>query len=730
MRRSSSKSRHADRRVRAGPAASGGLAAGPSSLLPGVLLIGVVGVVVAVHWPVLSAKAISFDDKQYLTENYLVQHPSWASGKRFLGEVFEPSTVAGYYQPLTMISLMLDYAIGGRPDNLRAFHRTSLALHVVNTALVVVLLYTLFGNPWVAAMAGLLFGLHPMTVEAIAWVGERKTVLAAFFTLGSLLSYVWYAQAGHWRWYALALVALVLALLSKPTSTPLPVLLLLLDFWPLRRLSNRALLEKVPFLVIGAASAVITYISQSRTGGAVAPGEYPLMRIPLTFCYDSVFYLYRIVWPLKLSSHYPIPAPFNLSNPAVLAGVIGTCLLVPVLLISLRRTRALLTGWLFFFVAILPTMGIIGFTNVIASDKYAYLPAVGLLLALAAGLAWLVGGAPQRREDTLRRWGIGAVVLILCGLEGVATRSCLAHWRDSETLARYMLRLTPDVAVLHHYMATVLVDQEKLDEAVAEYTEAIRLSPTFAEAHDSLGRVLVRQGRIDEAIGRYAEAVRLAPTFSEAHDNLAVALSKRGRFDEAVVHHIEALRLKPAFPVAHNNFAVTLVRQGRIDEAIAQYAEALQFSPAFVEAHNNVANALLKQGRLDEAITHYREALRLKPAFPEAHNNLANALLRQGRLDDAITHYRDALRLRPAFPEAHYSLASVYARQGKLDEAAGHYRNAIAINPAMAGAHRGLAAVLERQGKADEAMREYQQALRLNPQDGELRQRFGGGSPR
>lgn len=263
------------------------------------LLVGLLAVVCilvfAVHWPALSARALSFDDSQYLTKNLLVQNPGWTSARRFLTEVLEPSTVEGYYQPLAMISLMTDYALGGRADNLMPFHRTSLALHVANTALVTVLLYLLFGRAWVAAGVGLLFGLHPMTVEPISWVGERKTLLSAFFALWCLILYVRYAHKSDWRLWVGCLVMYVLALMSKPTSTPLPLLMLVMDYWPLRRLKRQAILEKLPFFVVGGIFAVITYISQSRTASAALPSEYGLERIPLILCHNIIFYLYKVV---------------------------------------------------------------------------------------------------------------------------------------------------------------------------------------------------------------------------------------------------------------------------------------------------------------------------------------------------------------------------------------------------------------------------------------------------
>ncbi len=434
------------------------------------MLLAVVAAIAAwTHWPALDAQALTFDDDQYLTNNALVQRPSWTSARRFMTEVLEPSTVGGYYQPLTMVSLMLDYAGGGREENLHAFHRKSLLLRVANTLLIVLLLYAVFGNSWVAAAVGLLFGAHPMTVEPIPWVGERKTLLAAFFSLASLLLYVRYARQPRPSRLVAPLLCFVPALLSKPTSTPLPALMLIMDFWPLRRLSLRAAFEKVPFFAVAGVSALVTYVSQSRTSVTSLPGEYPAWHVPLTLAHNIVFYLRKMLWPTDLTSHYPYPDPFTLEHPAVLAGVIGTGLLLASLVVALRWTRAPLSGWSMFFVQILPTMGIIGFTNVIASDKFAYLPAVGVLLVLAALLCWI--SAPGRPRSRARLVSVGALIVVVVAFECRATRAYLGHWRDSDSLSLHMLALAPDSGALHNR------NRDRTEEAIEAYREALRLEP-------------------------------------------------------------------------------------------------------------------------------------------------------------------------------------------------------------------------------------------------------------
>ncbi|MBU0638807.1 MAG: tetratricopeptide repeat protein [Planctomycetes bacterium] len=550
----------------------------------------------AAYGPTLSAQALCFDDEEYLVDNRLVQNPSWSSTGRFLTEVLEPSSVGGYYQPISMISLMLDVARGGRAGDLRPFHQTSLALHVINTVLVIVFLHMLFGSPWVAALVGLLFGVHPVCVESVAWVAERKTLLATFFSLCSLIGYVAYVRKPNWQRYGLCLLMYVLALLSKPTSTPLPVLLLLLDAWPLRRLTWRGVLEKVPLIAVGALAAVITVVSQGRTASVTLLADDATLRIPLMLCHNIVFYLHKFVWPADLSPHYPFPEPLALSHGMVLAGVVGTVVLLAVLLVTLRRTRAPLVGWLFFFVALLPTTGIVGFTNVSAADRFVYLPAVGLLLILA----WALRATWERRAAQSaasgRRALVLVVVLLLAAGEGYAARRYLAEWRNTETLYRRMIRIAP-------------------------------LAP---EPQFNLGNTLRDLGRTDEALAAYRATLRLNANHLGAHNNLATALIRQSKTAEAIVHWQAALQIKPDSPTTHHNLGLALARQNDLPAAITHFRAALDLAPNNAATHYYLGLALQTQGQGKEAVAEYRAALRLEPGHEPARRRL-DVLLNQPR---------------------------------------------------------------------------------------------------
>jgi tetratricopeptide (TPR) repeat protein len=677
-----------------------------------IITTAVCGVVAVVHWPAISAKALSFDDQQYLTDNPLVQNPGLGSMERFLTEVLEPSTVGGYYQPLAMISLMLDYAAGGRNNNLRPFHITSLAFHTANTALVIVLLYMLFGNMWAAAVVGLLFGVHPMTVEPIPWVGERKTLLAAFFVLWSLIFYVRYSRSGGWKSYAGCFLMYLLALMSKPTSVPLPVVMLLMDYWPLKRLSVKSIWEKLPLFALGAVFAVITYVSQHRRGGTISPTTYGPWHIPLVLCHNIIFYLYKMVWPVNLSSHYAFPKPFDLSQPMVLAGVIGTCVLIPLLLISLRWTRAALTGWLIFFVAIFPTMGVVGFTNVIASDKYAYLPAIGLLMVVTAFLIWV--GRSKKIAIAL-----AAFVVVLAGAEAFATQRYLVYWRDTISLCGYMLSLTPDAASVHNDLANALKGQGKLEEAVEHYRRAIELRPDDAYAYSNLGACYGDLGRYEEAIKVLNEAIKYDPRLANAYTNLGYVCGKAGLGEKEIEAYKTAITVKPTSFEAHYNLGCVYEKQGRLAEAIEAYRQALKLRPDSAKAHYNLGIAYFESGRPAEAIEAYKQTIEIEPSYAEAYSNLGGVYGQTGRTAEAIKVFRQLIKIDPNSYKGYGNLGVTYTQVGRWPEAIEAFKQAVKIKPDYAKGHFNLGLAYANIGDKEAATAQYDILKQLDPESAE-----------
>jgi tetratricopeptide (TPR) repeat protein len=644
------------------------------------IVVAVCVIVMAAHWPVLSAKALSFDDTEYVTKNVLVQNPGWASTKRFFTEVFVPSTVRGYYQPLTMVSLMLDYAVGGREDNLVPFHRTSLALHAANTALVVIILYLLFRNIWIAAAVGLLFGVHPMTVESVAWIGDRKTLLAAFFSFGSLLFYILFARTAKKKYYVACLIAYLMALMSKPTSVFLPFVMVLMDYWPLNRLSWKSVREKLPLFVLFIVFIVITFVSQLAAAGGWLPGDkqHSIQTPLLIICHNIIFYPLKMLWPVNLSSHYIYPRPFAIPNPEVLADVVATVLLVVLLVVSLRWTRAALTGSLIFFIVILPTMQIIKFSEVIASDKFAYLSSLGILMMLACFLLWLYNNKPRRALI------ISIVILLLAGAEGVATRRYLVYWKDTISLFSRMLALAPDSTALQNPLAAAYISIGRKEKAVELLKRAIAIDPSEHLTYNELGVVYCDLKRYQDAIDAFQNAIRLSPKYYDAYMNLAGVYASLGQFDRAVELYKQAISINPAESKAYFNLGRAYLKSNHYQDAIDALQQAIRLSPKYADAYIALACVYVALDKVEEQIEPCKKAIEFAPQYPDAYIILGSAYGKLKRFTEAIEVYKQAEKIAPQNPQVLYGLGFFYLKTGDSDSALRQYEKLKQIDPPRA----------------------------------------------
>jgi hypothetical protein len=606
------------------------------------LAAGVGAIAGVVHAPVLDARALTFDDGQYVTHNKLVQDPSWESTRRFLTEVRKPSTVDGYYQPLTMISLMLDWARGGSAENLRPFHETNLALHIANTILLMVLLWSLFGGVWPAARAGLLYGVHPLTVEPIAWVGERKTLLTTFFALWCLVLHVRFARSGWWWVYGASFAAYVLAVLSKPTSTPLPLLVLLLDVWPLRRFSSRAVAETSPFFCVMAAAAIVTVWSQWAGVGLAVRHEFEALDYVLIGCHNIVFYLLKMVWPVGLTQVHPFPS-LELSDPVMAVGIGGTIAIAAAMLVSLRWTRAAAIGMLMFGVMLAPTILNADYSWGIASEKYVYLPAIGLMVLVAWAIGRAMGGRERTEGSGLRTEDLG----VRTQDSGLRTEEDTGRRAASGTQGGGHGEAFDDARVPRGAVAT----------GSAGGTPAGSDTAVRGGSGVRVGRVAVVAVLVFGAAGAYAMQTRRqltywrdtlalrqhlvdsAPDDPRLRINLGVALAEAGRTEEAMEQYREAARRDATDPALLNNVAwelathpteayrdgpravafaeeVDRVTGGRwpmfVDTLAAAYAEAGRFEEAVRTQERAIAGAMKEDSKSDEdEIKGFRERLEL-----------------------------------------------------------------------------------------------------------------------
>ncbi len=593
---------------------------------PPYLLLGLATLValvtVALYWPALSHDYVNYDDDLYVTENVHVQNGLTLENVKWAFS----NPVAAIWHPLTMLSHMLDCQLFSLKP--WGHHLTSVLLHAANTVLVFALLSQLTGAQWRSVMVAAIFGLHPLHVESVAWVSERKDVLSTFFGLLSLLFYVCYVKKSTVHgpqskvFYWLTLLFFALGLMSKPMLVTWPFVMLLLDWWPLGRFNpgsaRRLVVEKIPFFAIAATASIVTCMVQQQTG-ALAEVEYlPLSARGANALISYCRYLGKLFWPTDLAVFYPRPAHWPL--PQVLLACGFTVSITMPCIFARKRYPFLPVGWLWFCGTLVPVIGLIRVGEQAMADRYTYIPSLGVLIMVIWGAYELTR---QWRHQVMILSVAGGAAIILClGL----TRQQLGYWRNSETLFRHALAVTKNNYLAHNNLGIALAKNGRIDEAIQHFQEAIRLEPDFVYGHINLGKALDMKGQTDEEIGQFQEVIRLKPNFAKAHNTLGFALGEKGRINEAMDQFQEAIRLKPDFAEAHNNLGTVLGMQGRIDEAISQFQEAIRLRPDYAEAHNNLGNALRMKGQTDQAILQYQEAIRLKPDYAKARNSLAQVL--------------------------------------------------------------------------------------------------------
>jgi len=498
------------------------------------------------------------------------------------------------------------------------------------------------------------FAIHPLRVESVAWVTERKDVLSGLFFVLTLGAYVRYVRRpfaiGR---YLLVLVFYALGLLSKAMLVTLPFILLLLDYWPLQRLPSRftihdsrftqsvprLFLEKIPFLLLTAASCAMTVWAARHSLEPAQALNFPWRAGNALASYAT--YLGQMFYPAGLAVLYPHPR--NLLPVGTMAISAVVLLTVTALAAAGWRKRPyLLVGWLWYLGMLVPVIGLMQVGNQARADRFTYLPQIGLYLMLAWSAVDLSG--TWRHGRAVARAVAAVIIVTLMVLSHAQTK----HWRDSVSLWAHALACTRENVITHNNFGNALADKGRLDEATEHYRRAIELKPEDGEAYMNLGNRLAAQGKFPEAMEQYALALQRKPDDAKAHYNLGLTVSLQGRVEEALPRYARALELNPDYVEAHNNLGNAFVRQGRLTEAVSQYERALELKPGFAEARYNLGNTLAKLERFNEAVQQYERAIQLKPDYLEAHHNLGLALVKQGKTAEALLHFQQAMNLATA----------------------------------------------------------------------------------
>ena len=577
-----------------------------------------------------SCEFVNFDDNLYVTDNYHVK-----SGVTLADIKWALVTSHAFnWHPVTWFSHMLDVELYGLKAGYH--HMTNLLFHIINSFLLLFWLSKYSRKFWPACFVAALFLLHPLHVESVAWISERKDVLSTFFWLLTMWCYTGYLSSpGKFR-YMMVFFVFMLGLMSKPMLVTLPFVLLLLDYWPLDRtrfmgiksefktgrksLSVPALVwEKMPLFILSAIACIVTFSVQRSTGAIESVIDFPLHLRFVNASMAYVGYIIKTIWPVGLAVFYPYPDGY--SRWAITAAVFFL-FMISLLVVKYRKQMPCLpVGWFWYLGTLVPVIGLVQVGQQSMADRYTYVPLIGLFIIMA----W--GG--HRIASSHARYG-KPLVLIGCGFIlfcSFRTNVQVQYWKDSISLFSHAIHITSNNALAHNNLGMALAEKGRVEEAVPYFQMAIKIDHKFDSAYNNLGAAMIRRGHMKQALNYLKTALILRPQYADAENNMGIVLDKRGETFAAIKHFEKALALEPSHADAHNNLGAIFIRQNKDNEAIVHFEKTLKFDPENADAHNNLGTVLVRHGRVDLAVKHFKAAVRLNPENITMKRNLGKALL-------------------------------------------------------------------------------------------------------
>ena len=668
---------------------------------------------IAITWFVFG-QTVRYDFVNYDDDSYVYANPLISSGLTIPGAIYAFSGKhSGNWHPLTTLSHMLDCQLWG--SHAGGHHFTNIVLHTIGVVLLFLILLQMTGAVWRSAFVAAVFAIHPLRVESVAWISERKDVLSAVFFMLTLGLYIRYVRHPSVKRYLAVVSSFALGLMCKPTLVMVPLVLLLLDYWPLRRFAavipseveaatqppqvarpgfpsrqktskltprgpstslgmtiKKLIIEKIPLFALSAAGAGATLWAHEKS-------IIPIEQIPFVWRVGNglvtcLTYIKQMIWPARLAVFYPHPVNtlpvWEIGLAIVLLGMVSAGA------IALRHKRPyLVTGWFWYLIMLLPVIGLIQVGSQAHADRYTYLSQIGLYILLAWAATDALQGLTASQPSLFRRLPkpslLGAspfqrrILGVTASVATIVLAWCAhiqaSYWRNGESLWSHAIAVTSENFIAHDGLGQFLLDHGRLDEAIDQFQIALNIAPKYPMARTNLGIALSKKGRVDEAIAHFQTVLEDYPNDTKAHLNLGTASAKKGDSHSAIAEFEKALSIQSRYPSAHYNLGIALDDSGRIDEAIAHYQEAVQEDPHFAEAYYLLGNDLFRRSRIDDAIAAYERALQSRPAYPEVENNIGLALLREGRPGEAIAHWENAVANESDFVPALNNLAWVLA---------------------------------------------------------------------
>ena len=605
--------------------------------------------ILLVYWQVKDFNFAGYDDELYITENLHVQSSLTCENIKWAFTTFK----AGNWHPLTWLSHMLDIELYGL--NPMGHHWTNLQFHIANTLLLFFILFKMTGALWRSAFVAALFALHPLHVESVAWVAERKDVLSTFFGMLTISAYIMYVKKRNLFRYSLVFIFLSLGLMAKPMLVTMPFVLLLLDFWPLERLKYYSpdqssklfslIYEKIPLFIPVTISSILTILAQKKVG-ALYSFEALSVKTRIANAFVSYTdYIIKTVWPQNLSIFYPHPFGM-LSLWYVFLVALAIAVISFFSIRSFKQHPYVAVGWFWYLGTLVPVIGLIQVGAQGMADRYTYIPLTGLFIIAAWGM-----------PDLLKKWHYNRIILVIFStiiIFAFSTRSYfqIRHWENSTAVFKNAVTVTNKNWLAYNNLGLALMRKGKLNDAVLNYKKALQIRPDYLTALDNIGLALYRLEKFEEAYNYYMEALKIDPKHAGVHNNIANVLTALGKLEEAIKHYKKAILIDPEFAEVHYNIANVLVTQGKLEKAEFQFKETIKKDFKHSNAHCNLGCILLKQKEYKEALSHFAQVIKIKPDYKQAYNHIGIILLQSGKIETAEKFFSKAVQIDPGYKEA------------------------------------------------------------------------------
>lgn len=621
-----------------------------------IIILSIIVLILIIYWPVQNYGFLNYDDQLYVTDNIKTQ-----SGLNLynLKSIFTEPPSEGNWHPVTMLSHALDWWL--YRDNAGGHHWTSVIIHILNTVLLFFLFKSMTGAIWQSALVAALFAVHPINVESVAWIAERKNVLSTFFWILTMLFYVCYVKQPSWKRYLPILVCFVLGLMSKPMLVTLPFVLLLVDYWPLKRVEIQGQIndkksvpdqfpaakqnflglikEKFPLFILSAIFSYLTILMQVYVKAVVDIQTFPLMYRAGNAFISYATYIRKIIWPYDLTVFYPFEYSMSLWHVSIsfIIIIVATVLACT----YFHKYSFLFVGWFWYLGALVPVIGLVQVGSQAMADRYVYVPSIGIFIIIAWGLSCLL----HKRIPSKTR--VLIAVLLIGGLTFMSHQQ-VKFWKDTLTLFSRTVAMKENNAFAHSNIAGALLEQNKVEEAMSHLQKAITLMPNDYNTLVRKARVYYVRGDHGSAVATLKRAIKTHPDYLRAYDDLYKILIANGKTEEALKEYENAVKANQGVPEFCISYGNVLASNGKFDEAIMQYENVLKENPYHFGSHFNIGLVLIAKGQYEKAEVHFRKTISINPDYAPAHYRLAILLKQKGMIDEAQNHYLKAIRINPA----------------------------------------------------------------------------------